>query len=362
MRKLFLIGGAAALIALPSVALADTSEQVPETDPTAEEGTANLATSALHAEGKGYFHYDGSGGVVITGNGLVQVLDSSRGDLAVVPTGFGVSTTTKNGRWTRYAGGGTISLDGSDFTVKISGKFTVDANATATHAAAGRAKVAGKGTTALKGGIAIPFWASRNLLLTTGPMSVDLSGRGHRGWEHKGRHHRGKHGGKHVTVRRVVTTRRVENGRVVSRHRVETTRRWWTWDKRAPGATWRLNGPAAGTAALTTVTGRVRVWDKSAGKDLAVTGIPAGTRTTTLGDGSVVYSGLKGATVTITGTAFRMKVRAWDVEGTFTPAPGSLARSFVKGKGEFDAGAVQDEEPGRSDGIRVLLQPAGAPA
>ena len=64
-----------------------------------------------------------------------------------------------------------------------------------------------------------------------------------------------------------------------------------------------------------------------------MTGVPTGTPTTTLGD-SVVYSGLRDVkNVTLTGTGFRMKVRARDVEGTFTPTAGSLARSFVQRPG-----------------------------
>ena len=79
-----------------------------------------------------------------------------------------------------------------------------------------------------------------------------------------------------------------------------------------------------------------------------------------LTDGSVVYSGLRDAQVTLAGTGFRMKVRARDVEGAFTPTAGSLARSFVRGKGTIDTGTVTDQRVGRG-GIRMLLQPA-APA
>ena len=70
---------------------------------------------------------------------------------------------------------------------------------------------------------------------------------------------------------------------------------------------------------------------------------------------------MRGASVTIAGTGFRMKVRAFDVEGTFTPVPGSLARSFVRGGGTFDAGAATDVRAGGHGGVRVLLQ-AGSPA
>jgi hypothetical protein len=104
----------------------------------------------------------------------------------------------------------------------------------------------------------------------------------------------------------------------------------------------------------------VRVWDRSAAKDLAVTA-PAGTAQTTLADGSVVYSGLKGAAVTVAGTAFRMKARGTKIVGAFAPTAGTPARSFVRGRGSFDTGGAGKLRPGRHGGVRVLLQPA-APA
>lgn len=363
MRRLLLVGGAAALIALPSAALADTAEQVPENDPTAEEGSsaAGTTTKALHAEGRGVFRFEGSGGLVIDGAGVVRVRDDSGDDdLVRTPAGFGAARTSRDGEWTRYAGSGMIVLDGSDYTVSVAGRFTADADPTAANPAAGVARVRGRGETILKGGVPVPFWAGQRILLGTGPMSVDLAGRGGRHWTARPERRGGK-GPKRVTVRRVVVTRRVEDGRTVSRTRTVTIRRWWTWDRRAPGATWRLNGPAAGTVQLTTISGRVRVWDRSTAKDLAVI-VPAGTTTTTLADGSVVYSGLRGAAVSISGTGFRMKVRAWDVEGSFLPTAGSLARSFVRGRGSFDAGGVTDMHPRRAGGVRVLLQPVESPA
>lgn len=359
MRTLLLAGGIAALIAVPSAALADTIEQVPETDPTAEEAAPSgvTTTSALHAEGRGTFRFEGSGGLVVSGRGVVRVRDDSTGgDLVVTPGGFGAASAPGRKGVQRFTGEGMLVLDGSAYTVTVAGRFTADAAPTATHASSGVARVTGSGSTILQGGVPVPFWASQRILLTTGPMSVDLAGRGAREWWT--RPHRG--GGKRVTVRRVVVTKRVEDGRTVAHRRTVTVKRWWKWDGRAPGATWRLNGPAAGTVALTTISGRVRVWDRSTAKDLAVT-VPAGTATTTLKDGSVVYSGLRGASVTIAGTGFRMKVRAFDVEGTFTPVPGSLARSFVRGGGTFDAGAATDVRAGGHGGVRVLLQ-AGSPA
>jgi hypothetical protein len=108
------------------------------------------------------------------------------------------------------------------------------------------------------------------------------------------------------------------------------------------------------------IDGRLRVWDKSAAKDLAVTVVPA-TTPKPLGDGSVLYTGLRDAKVTLVGTGFRMKAVGWEVEGTFTPTPGSLARSFVRGKGSFDTAHFTDVRARKRDGARILLQPATAP-
>ena len=69
MRRLLLIGGASALIALPAGALAQTDEPVPETDPAAEEAVGTTTDKALHSEGTGGFRYEGSGGVAITADG-----------------------------------------------------------------------------------------------------------------------------------------------------------------------------------------------------------------------------------------------------------------------------------------------------
>ena len=72
MRKLLLIGGAAALIALPSAALAAEPELIDEPDPTAEAVAGTTTTDqARHAEGKGGVAYQGSGGTVVTGRGVV---------------------------------------------------------------------------------------------------------------------------------------------------------------------------------------------------------------------------------------------------------------------------------------------------
>jgi hypothetical protein len=335
VHKLLLIGGTAALIALPAVALAQTTEPIPENDPVAEDaaGVTTTTDKALHVDGRGAFRYEGSGGIVVSGRGVVRVRDLSAGkDLVRTPTGFGTTRTSDDGLTTRYEGDGTLTLDGSSFRVTVDGAFASDVDPTATHAAAGVARVAGDGATILKGGIPVPFWANQRILLTTGPMSVDLAGRGGpEVWRDKpGR-------GRRATA-------------VTVRHR-------WRWDDRSAGATWRLNGPASGTVDIAAVTGRIRVWDRSTGKDLVVT-VPDGTTTTTLSDGSVVYTGLKAAPVKLAGTGFRMKVRATDVQGAFTPAGGSLARSFVRGRGSFTAGAATDVFPGRRGGVRMLLQAA----
>lgn len=370
MRKLLLIGGAAALIAVPAQAWAG-GETVPEKDPLAEEANgAVLPTTdkALRAEGDGVFRYAGSGGVVIAVRGYVRVRDDSAGkDLVKTPTGFTTTTTSPDGLWTRYTGEGTLSLDGSAFTVGAHGDFAVDADPSATHAAAGLARVSGTGTTILKGGLPIPFWANNRVLLATGPMAVDVAGEGR--WkkvriarrdrddrkDHKDRTgHKGEKGEKDGTTAKDAVAARRSDSRARSHKRV------WVWRKGGVAA-WRLNGPAAGTVAISALTGRVRVWDASAAKDLAVVA-PAGTTSRTLTDGSVVYNGLKKAAVSLTGSSFRIVARGRLIQGTFTPTPGTFARGYVRGKGTFDAGAVQDLGA-RGKGVRVLLQPAlpGAP-
>jgi hypothetical protein len=294
--------------------------------------------------------------VTVTGAVAVQDLSPAK-DLVKTPTGFSSTATSKDGLRTRYSGVGTLTLDGSQYKVWVRGKFTVDIDPTATHAAIGTARDWGAGATILKGGVAQPFWRDQEkLLVGPGALSVDLTGRGNVHWD---RGPKGK-GGKHVRVRTVVVTRRFVNGHKVFSKRVVTHRRWWHWDPRGPGATWRLNGPVNGAVSLTTLSGRLRVWDKSTLKDLVV-GVPDGTTTTTLADGSVVYSKLRGAAVTLTGTAFRMKVVGYDVEGTFTPTAGTLARSFVRGKGTFDTANAADLRAHKHGGTRLLLQAAPAP-
>jgi hypothetical protein len=360
MRRLLLIGGASALIALPAGALAQTDEPVPETDPAAEEVVGKTTDKALHSEGTGGFRYAGSGGVTITVEGVVRVYDESAGkDLVNTATGFGSTKTSKDGLGTRYQGTGTLTLDGSKFRVKVSGKFTADVDPTAAHPAIGEARDWGNGETILKGGVPWPFWSNHKILLSAGPMSVDIYGRGGHRW-HRDDDPKGDGKGKRHVVRKVVITKKFVDGKRVFSKRVVTERGWWKWHRREPGATWRLNGPASGKVDITDIDGRVRVWDKSAAKDLKVT-IPVGTPTHTLSDGSIVYYGLRDAQVALSGTGFRMKAVGWDVEGTFTPTAGSLARSFVRGKGSFDTADFQDVW-GRKHGggYRVLLQPVAA--
>lgn len=357
MRKLLLIGGASALIALPAGALAQTDEPVPETDPAAEEVVGKTTDKALHSEGTGGFKYAGSGGVTITVEGVVRVYDESSGkDLVKTATGFGSTKTSKDGLGTRYQGTGTLTLDGSKFRVKVNGKYTADVDPTAAHPAIGEARDWGNGETILKGGVPWPLWSNHRILLSSGPMSVDLFGRGGQRWHRDDGPKGGK--GKHV-VRKVVITKKFVDGKRVFSKRVVTERGWWKWHRRGPGATWRLNGPASGAVDITDIDGRVRVWDKSTAKDLAVT-VPVGTPTQTLTDGSVVYYGLRDAKVALSGTGFRMKAVGWDVEGTFTPTAGSLARSFVRGKGTFDTADFQDVSARKRGGYRVLLQPVAA--
>lgn len=360
MRRLLLIGGAAALIALPATALAQTDETVPETDPAAEEVVAKTTDKALHSEGTGGFRYEGSGGVAISNVGVVKVYDlSDKKDLVTAASGVATRKASKDDRWARYSGKGFLTLDGSHFLVRVRGTFTVDVNPTATHPAIGEAWDWGHGETTLKGGVPWPFWSDQKILLSSGPMAVDLFGRGAPRWFRDGDDGPKGHRGKTVVVRKVVVTKRFVHGKRIFLRRVVTERGWWRWHRRQPGATWRLNGPASGSVDIADIDGRVRVWDKSAGKDLVVR-VPAGTSSQTLADGSVVYYGLRDAAVVVSGTGFRMKAVGWDVEGTFTPAAGSLARSFVRGKGSFDTADFQDVRARKHGGHRVLLQPVTA--
>ena len=189
-------------------------------------------------------------------------------------------------------------------------------------------------------------------------MSVDLHGRGAPRWLRDGEDGPKGHRGKHVTVRKVVVTRKFVNGKKVFSRRVVTERGWYRWHRRDPGATWRLNGPGLRHRGHRRHRRPpARLGQVAGPKDLAVT-VPAGTISrTTLADGSVVYTGLRDAKVLITGTGFRMKAVGWEVEGTFTPAAGSLARSFVRGKGSFDTAHFQDLRARKHGGTRVLLQP-----
>jgi hypothetical protein len=356
MRKMLIAGAAAGLIALPAAAIAETGEPVVETDPAAESQPGPTTDKALHSEGAGGFKYEGSGGIVLTVTGAVTVEDLSPGkDLVRTPTGFSSLSTSKDGLRTRHAGVGTLTLDGSQFKVRVRGRFTLDIDPTATHAAIGTAHDWGAGATILKGGVAQPFWRDQEkLLVGPGVLSVDLAGRGGIRW-HRGP--KGHHGGKSVRVREVVVTRRFVNGKRVFSKRVVTQRRWWHWDRREPGATWRLNGPVSGAVSLT-LSGRLRVWGKSSAYHLTIDGVPAPTPTATLTDGSVVYSHLRGAAVTLTGTAFRMKAVGTDVEGTFDPTDGTLARSFVRGKGTFNTPNATGLRAHKHGGTRLLLQPA----
>jgi hypothetical protein len=357
MRSLLLIGGAAALIAVPSAALAQADEPVTETDPAAEGVVTTTTDKALHSQGSGGFRYEGSGAVALTAQGVVWVRDRSQAkDLVKTPSGYGQTTTSKDGTWTRYSGSGSLSLDGSQFVLRVRGTFTVDVDPSPTHPAVGKAWDRGKGETTLEGGVPWPFWSDQKIVLSSGPMAVDLFGRGAPRWLRDGQDGPKGHRGKLVTVRKVVVTRKYVNGVKVFSRRVVTERGWFKWHRRDPGATWRLNGPASGTVDIADIDGRLRVWDKSAAKDLAVT-VPTGTTTTTLPDGSVVYTGLRDAQAKLTGTGFRMKAVARDLEGTFTPAAGSLARSFVRGKGTFDTADFQDLRARKRDGARILLQP-----
>ncbi len=361
IRRKLLIGSAMALLVLPTMAVAEKAEPLVDNDPVAEDlAPATTTDKALHADGKGVFSYEGSGGIVLSGSGVVRVRDlSNPAGLVKTPAGFGETKTSKDGQWTRYVGTGTLTLDGAAYKVTAAGRFTADVDPTAANPAAGTARVAGRGETILKGGVPVSYTAGQRILLTTGPISVDLHGRGGPEWW---RTKPGKHKGLGPATR--VEYRGGKAGTHSANHKGSSPAAvryvWWRWNPWAPGATWRINGPASGSVDVSAITGRIRVWDRSTAKDLAVT-VPAGTTTTTLPDGSVVYSGLSSAKVTLSGTAFRMRAHGTSIVGSFTPTAGTLARSFVRGRGTFDAGAATDVKPGRHGGVRVLLQPV-APA
>ena len=270
-RTKLLIGGAVALLLLPATAVADKAgEPVVENDPVAE-GVAPTTTTdkALHADGRGSFRYKGSGGIVLTGSGVVRVRDlSNPAGLVKTPSGFGTTKTSKNGKWTRYIGAGTLTLDGAAYTVTAAGRFTADVDPTAANAATGTARVAGRGETILKGGAPVSYRASQRIVLTAGPMSVDLHGRGGpEWWRSKPAARKG------MPAATRVESRAARPGKAEDRKgtRSKTRYVWRRWTPRSPAATWRVNGPAAGTVDISAINGRVRVWDRSAAKDLAVT-------------------------------------------------------------------------------------------
>jgi hypothetical protein len=323
MRRLWLTAALAALVALPASAVAaphrhhgpkhpvpaiagpgqvdDPAAVLPDDDaPAAPQQTTD---KALHAQGRGEFIYRGSGGTTVTLRrfGIVRVTDNSTGT-PLTQTATGIGRRRSAGKTTIYIGRGTLTLDGSAYRVDaFSARFLADVDPTPANRAVGIAHAFGHGFTIIKGGVPVRFHRSHRILLTHGPLAVNVSGQ----------------------------------------------------------AFWRVGGPANGTVDMT-ISNRVRVWDYSAGKDAVVTGtIPEKTRT--LPDGSTLYWGLRDAHVTITGTAFRMRVHSTDVEGTFTPTLGSLARSGVRGFGTIVTGPPETPELSlnarRGNVTRILLQP-----
>jgi hypothetical protein len=57
-----------------------------------------------------------------------------------------------------------------------------------------------------------------------------------------------------------------------------------------------------------------------------------------------------------------MKAVGTDVEGAFEPTRGTLARSFVRGKGTFKTVDAGDLRAHKHGGTRLLLQAGPAPA
>jgi hypothetical protein len=325
MRRLWLTAALAALVALPASAVAarhadhhpgpkhpvpvaagpgaidDPAGVLPNDD--ANGAPPQTTDKALHAQGRGEFIYRGSGGTTIALRrfGIVRVTDNSTG-APLTQTATGIGRRRTFGKTTVYMGRGTLALDGSAYRVDaFSARFLADVDPTAANRAVGIAHAFGRGFTIIKGGVPVRFARSHRILLTHGPLAVNVSGR----------------------------------------------------------AFWRVGGPANGTVDMT-ISNRVRVWDYSAGKDAVVAGTnPEKTRA--LPDGSTLYWGLRDAHVTITGTAFRMRVHSTDVEGTFTPALGSLARSGVRGFGTITTGPPEAPELSvnarQGNVTRILLQP-----
>jgi hypothetical protein len=306
MRRTPLLCASAALLAVPAAALAgagpsggDLSQSPVPPDDAQPTAPAYSTTHAFHAQGRGEIHYTGSGGELISlprfGRVSVRSLDGS----PVTQTPSGHLRRRVAGQTTVWTGRGTLALDGSSYRAgTFAVRYRVDVDPTAAHPAVGRVQTFGTGFSILKGGVPVRYHRSHRVFLGHGPLHVSVAG----------------------------------------------------------SAYWHLGGPAHGTLDLT-LNNRIRVWDYSAGKDAAVSGIDP-MKAKTLPDGSTLYYGLRGAHVMVSGSAFRVRIHSSSASGTFTPAAGTLARSGFRGFGSFTAGTNFVNVPARVGTVtRILLQP-----
>ncbi len=361
------------MAALPAVALAHPGEHPPGPDTKPDRLTAPAGDgdpAALGARGRGKFAYRGSGGISIRGRGLVRVRAAEGSTIEQSAEGFGRARSSDDGTRWRYAGRGTVVVDCSRCVVMVRGRFHAEVDPTQKHTATGVATVRGRGKTRLAGGRAASFRRAGRLVLSTGPLDVDLMGRIARHGPPKSVDDPGGHPG-----RREEDDRGRDEGEGPEGGRRD---RPADTDDRTPGprggpqgqgprrkpgrrfghrrAQWSLGGPARGAVSFDELTGRLKVWDLSEGADLVVT-VPDGTETETRDDGLTIYRGLRDAAgVTVAGTAFRMVAKGPEVDGAFTPAADSLARSTIRGRGTFTTPDGEYRAHGRR-ATRVLLQP-----
>lgn len=307
MRRTLIGATAVALLVTPAIALAGagaapggdlTTSPVPPDD-TQPATPAQSTTHALHARGRGEIVYQGGGGEVVTLARYGRVAVRNLGETALTQTPSGRLRQRVAGQTTIWTGRGTLTLDGASYRAgTFAPRYLVDVDPTDANPAVGVARAFGSGVSILKGGVPVRFARSHRIYLGHGPLQVSIAGR----------------------------------------------------------AFWHLGGPANGTLDMT-LNNRVRVWDYSAGKDVSVTGTDP-SKVKPMPDGSTLYYGLRAAHVIVTGSAFRVRIHSTSAVGTFTPAPGSLARSGFRGFGTFTAGAEFQNVVTRVGSVtRILLQP-----
>jgi phospholipase C len=324
VRRFLWGAGVAVLLALPALALAPAGHHrgpsptsaperrgggadlsttpVPADDAPADRRPAETNTHAISARGRGEFVYTGSGAEAVTLVRFGQIRVRALGGAHPTQVPSGSLRPRHLGRSTAWIGRGTLRIAGSAYRADaFAGRYRLHIDPTATSPAIGVARAFGGGVSVLKGGVPVRFGRSQRIYLAHDPLSLELSG----------------------------------------------------------NVFWHLGGPANGTLDMT-VDNRVRVWDYSPGHDVRLTGTDP-RRARHLPDGSTLYYGLRGAHVTIAGSAFRARIHSAHTTGTFTPADGTLARAGFRGVGRFSAGAEFRNVPSRVGTVtRILLQPASA--